>query len=292
MASTVNVKKTTGNKLEAVYYGIRDANGYLSGSTATAPTAGDQAGDGMLELLGAKNFPFQPSDPEILNQIAGGGAYHQFINNPTEMPSGDPTFASDDMIFRALVQSLSVVDKAGGSFVMNQPATPSYRNLFFMAYAPVDSDDPDNAYGQGLYAGTIVLNAKTVPRGRLGYSAEGLPDYGYRMITNYGQAYPWGHAFTVADEGSEKTISLDFTWPYRPHIWRWTLDGIETTFTLPKQLAEDSADNLLVAVNGTELTWIAATAGATEFEADIVANTITIGAAGTSGDKLVAMYGW
>ncbi len=292
MATTVNVKKTTGNKLEAVYYGIRDANGYLVGSTATAPSAGDQDGAGMAQLLGAKDFPFQPSDPEILNQVADGGAYHQFINNPTEMPSGDPTFASDDMVFRALVQSLSVVDKAGGSFVMNQPATPSYRNLFFMAYAPVDSDDPDNAYGQGLYAGTMVLNTKVVPRGRLGYSSEGLPEYGYRMITNYGLAYPWGHAFSVADEGSERAIALDFTWPYRPLIWRWTLDGVETTFSLPVQLAEDSADNILVAVNGTELDWVGDTPGATEFEADAVANTITLGAAGTEGDILVALFGW
>ncbi len=292
MAVTVNVHKSTRNKLEAVLWGLRDSNGYLLGSSPTAPAAGNQDGSGMLQLFGAKNFPFQPNDPDRPNQIADGGLYHTFINNPTDTPSSNLTFAADDKDFRALVQSLSVVDKAGGSFVMVQPRTPSYRNLFFMAYAPADSDDPDNAYGQGMYDGVLVLNSKIFPKGGDGYSSDGLPTYGYGMVTNYGLKYPWGHAFAVADEGSEASIALDFSWPYRPLIWRWTLDGTQTTFNLPQQLAEDSADNLLVAVNGTELDWIASTPGASAFEADTTANTLTLGDAGTSGDVLVAMFGW
>lgn len=289
-----DVSLHSGNYVRSVFYGVKE-NGLLLGSTATAPTAGDQDGSIMAQLRWVKNWPLQPVSSDRPNQLGDGGVAKRFINRPNELPSDTATFGAADKTFQALCQSMIKRNVGGGQFVPVQPKSPTYRDFFFMVQAPSQSDETASL-DEEMWEGTIYLGCKVDPKGRTGYSTNGLPDYAYDIVTNYGARHIWGEALVAGTDGDTEMVAVDFTWPYQLIFQRFTLDGTETTFNLGKQLAEDSADNIVVfrysSGTVTELTWIAATPGATEFEADTSANTLTLGAGGTSGDSLVVGFGF
>lgn len=290
----VDVSIHSGNYVRSVFYGVK-SNGLLLGSTPTAPTAGDQDGSIMAQLLHVKNWPLQPTQNDRPTQLGDGGAAHRFINQPTELPSDTATFGSTDKAFEALCQSMVARSVGGGVFVPVQPKSPTYRDFFVIVQGPAQSDESDSQ-DEEMWEGEIYLGAKVAPRGRTGYATNGLPDYAYDIVTSYGARHIWGEALSVVNDGDTKMVGVKFSWPYQLIFQRYTLDAIETTFNLSKQLAEDSADNIVVfrysSGTVTELTWVASTPGATEFEADTSANTITLGAAGTSGDSLIVGFGF
>jgi hypothetical protein len=95
-----------------------------------------------------------------------------------------------------------------------------------------------------------------------------------------------------ADEGDTQGVALEFTWPYRPILQRWTGNGVLTSFNLAYPLAEDSADNNIVAVDGTPLIYAAGVPAAGQF--GITQGTpdqLVFGTAPASDSKMVALYG-
>jgi hypothetical protein len=121
------------------------------------------------------------------------------------------------------------------------------------------------------------------------------------MIANYGERLPWGTALAAGTHGDTKAAGLHFTWPYRPIIQCWQLNGTTATFNLAKNIALDAAANIAVfwhqaAGTVTELTWDDTGApddgyfGITESTTD----TLVINAAqdGAALDYLTAIYGW
>lgn len=288
----VNIKKTVGNYVDSCWYGVVDSSGYLVGGTATAPTAGSTTGAPMLQLTGVQNFPFAPLDPDRPTQLGDGGALARFINKPTELPQADASFGAGDKTFMALVQSMLIEDIGGGSFVMGQPKNPDFEDILFLVYSPAKSQD-SGSLNTSVWECMLILKANVFPKGRNDFATNALPTYSYGMVANYAEAYPWGHAFTAGDEGDTEAAILYFDWPYRPIIERWTGDNTETSFNLTKNIAEDSATNIVVFVNGTAQTWVTGAPGAGEF--GITAGTpdvLVLGTAPAAAAKIVAMYGW
>lgn len=285
-----NVTATTGNYVDSVYYAVVDSSGYVIGPTSTAPVAGNDAGTTLTRLLGVQNFPFSVVDSDRPTQKGDGGAIARFVNKPTDLPEAQATFGAWDLTFAALAQGMKVATVGGGSFMMGQPLSPTAADLMFVVQAPAKST-VTATLGSATFEGLIILKANVQPRGRDSFQTDSLPTYQYSMIGNYASAYPWGHAFTAADEGDTECAILYFTWPYRLMIDRFTLDGTEVTYTLNHQLAEDSAENVNVFINGTAQTWAASGAGAGEFSTDTATNIITLGGAGTTAHKMVVLYG-
>ena len=289
--TTTSVKKTIGNYADSVYYGISDSAGYLNGATETAPAAGNADGSAMARLLHVQNFPFQPVDPDMPSQKGDGGVAARFINKPTELPDSDMVFGSADYDFYALCQSLKVATHGGGRFILSQAYDPTFRDLMFLVTAPAKSQEVASL-NAGHWEARLILKAQAVPKGRDAYKTDGLPTYGYKMVANYANAYPFGHAFSEADEGDVQGVALEFTWPYRPILQRWTGNNILVTYNLAYAIAEDSADNIVVFQDGVAITYAAGAPTAGQF--GITAGTpdlLVFGTAPTASAKIVALYG-
>jgi hypothetical protein len=289
--ATTSVKKAVGNIADSVYYGISDSAGYLNGATETAPSAGDADGSAMAQLLGVQNFPFEGVDADRPSQKGDGGVLVRFINKPTELPQSDLVFGASDYDFYALIQSLKVVALGGGEFVLGQPYNPVFRDLMFLAVAPAKSIETASL-DSALWEARLILKAQISPKHRNAFNSDGLPTYPYSLISNYAACYPWGHAFSDADEGDVKAAFIDFTWPYKPMVQRWTGNNTLAIFNLAYAIAEDSADNIIAFVDGVEQTWVTASPSAGEFGITTgTPDTIEFGTVPGSDAKIVALFG-
>jgi len=290
--TTTAVTTAVGNYVDSVYYGARDSSGYLIGSTATAPTAGDQDGSPMAQLVGVQNFPFQPQAAERPSQPGDGGVLARFINKPTELPEGDLAFGASDYDFDALALSVNVVTVGGGRVINRMPYSPTYQDLVMLIVSPAKSQETATL-DASMWEARLIYNVNAEPRGRDGFNTSSLPTYNYSIIANYSSAYPWGVSFVAGTDGDVKFVYGDFTWPYRPILARYTGDGTEVTFNLSKNIAEDSSDNIVAYVDGTAQTWVTGVPGAGEFGVtESTTDTIVFGTAPGSDTKVVVLYGW
>lgn len=285
-----NVKKTSGNYVDNAYAFVVDSSGNMVGSTATAPTAGDQDGSAMYRVTGVKDFPFQPTQSDRPTQLGDGGALVRFVNKSTELPEGVLSFGARDLTFTALLETLVTRDVAGGTFLGRNPKSPTFRDIGWVVQSPAKALDTGQAISH--WEGVIVYNTNGTARGRNSYNTNSLPDYNYDIVGNFAAQYPWGVSFSASLDGDTEFVFSEFTWPYRLMMQRYTGDGIETDFNLAHTLAADSADNIAVYVNGTAITWVTGVPGAGEFGADAGTGVITLGTAPASSAVVVVLYGF
>lgn len=283
-----DVTALVGGYAEGLYYGVVDSSGYLVGSTATAPVAGNQDGSEMGRVYGLQDFPFAPQPPDRPSQTGDGGVIARFLFKPRDLPEADMTFGADDYTFRALIQSLSVVSKGGGEFILGQPEDPTYRDMMLLAVAP-----SKDLSGNSIYEARFVLKANIQGQGRGSFNDSALGVYNYNMIANFSTAYPWGEAFVAGTDGDDKAVYVDFSWQYRPILHRYTGDGSETTFNLGQNIAEDSTTNVVAYVNGSAATWVTGVPSAGEFGiTEGATDTIVFGTAPAASAKVCVLYGW
>src|SRR4030042_679082 len=205
----------------SVYYGAVDSTGYLIGSTATAPTAGNQIGSSMAELEGVKEFPFVPNAPDRLNITGDDGAIAQFLWNPIELPTGDTTFAVNDMDFAALAMSTLVHDIGGYEFLGIQPGDVTYQDLCILVTAQAKSRT-SGSLGSALFYTYLVMKTNAYYQGRDAFAERAEAAFIYNLIANKADVYPWGLAFSDANNGDDEFVVMEFTSAYRPMIQRWT----------------------------------------------------------------------
>lgn len=285
-----NVKKLVGAGLDRVMYGVVDSSGYLIGSTGTAPVAGNQTGSTMLQLLGAKNFPFTPVDPDRPTSTGDDGSLARFLFEATELPQADPTFGAFDATFDALIQGMITHDIGGFTFAPVQPDSPTYADMLFLVTRQAKSQDTGSV-GASHWDNLLILKANVSPRGS-SFQERATAEEGYSMIGNYAEAYPWGLAFSSGNNGTTQMVAARFSSAYRPVIQRWTGDGAEDEFTLSATLANNAATDIAVYVAGVAQTWAAADPGAGAGEFDVASSTMTFGSVPADGAKIVAIYGY
>ena len=287
-----NVKKAVAAGAASVYYGAVDSTGYLIGGTATAPAAGDADGSAMLQLEGVKNFPFSPNAPERMNITGDDGAIAQFLWQPIELPTGDTTFAVSDQDFAALAMSTKSHNIGGYQFLGIQPGSVTYQDLCFLVTSQAKSRTTGSV-GSSLFYSYLIMKANAFYQGRDVFAERGEAAFVYNIIANKADRYPTGLAFTDADNGDTEFVVLEMTSAYRPIYQRWTGDNEKTTFTLAKNIAEDSANNIAVYVDGVAATYAADVPGASAFGVtESTTDSIVLGSAPGDGDVIVALYGW
>jgi len=289
--AVTGVTEHVGNYVDGLYYGTHDSSGYLVGSTTTAPVAGSQDGSMLARLQGVQSFPFGLLPAERPSQPGDGGVIARFLNRSTELPDATLTLGAANFDFDALAESSAVVTVGGGRFIGRQGYNPTYSDLILLCVAAAKSIESGNT--GGMWEARLVYSANAQSRGRNSFDTGSLPSYEVDVIGNYASAYPWGTAFVSGTDGDDQFVVVDFTWPYRPILERWTGDGSETTFNLGQNIAEDSSDNIAVYGNGTALTWVTGVPSAGEFGVtESTTDTIVCGTAPASAAKVVALYGW
>jgi len=289
---TVDVAKAVGNYAEGLYYGVVDSSGYLVGSTATAPVGGVVTGSAMAQLMGLQDFPFTANDPDMPSQRGDAGALARFINRSTELPGATLTMGAFDYTFAALCQALEVDDSGGGEFLSGNPYTVTYADLCLLMVAQAKSLETASS-GSGLWEARMIHKVNMFPKLRTTFNDNALPSYEYNMVANYASRLPWGRAFTSGGDGDTSFVYTDFTWPYRPIVQRWTGDNTETDFELAQNIAEDSATNIIVYVDGVAQTWVTGAPGAGEFGiTEAATDLLVLGTPPGTSAVLAALYGW
>ncbi len=289
----VNVDKVIGAGLDRVFYGVVDSSGYLIGNTATAPVAGNQAGSAMAQLIKAKSFPFAPVDPDRPTATGDDGAAARFIFNPVDLPETNFTFAAGDLNFEALCQTFVVQDIGGYSFLGVQSGDgATYADLCFLVTSQAKSQD-SGSVGASHWENLLILKANVFPRGRISFEERAVASYEYAMVANYAAAHVTGLGFTSVLNGGTQFAALRFTSTYRPIFQRWTGDNSQVEFNLAKNIAEDSANNIAVYVNGAAATWVTGVPGAGEFGiTEGTTDVLKLGTAPGTDAKVVALYGY
>jgi len=291
--AVTSVEEPSGNILDWVGWWFNDANGDMSHVTGTVPSAGDVDGALAQELQIAKQFPYTPQAPQVLNQT-GTGKTVSFFNRPTENPNVTAIAGAANLLLAALAQTTNVVTVGGGRFHLEQPKNPTYADMGWLVTAPAEAQDSGNT--GDTWEGRIIGNTKLHPLLRNAFNIDNTaPDYQFQIIANYMSRYPWAHPFVDGDEGDTDGISLYFTWPYRPILQTWVADGSTVSWNLGKNIAEDSADNIIVSDEGTLLTWVTgAPATGTEFGVTEAAQDLltTYTATPDNGDNFWALFGW
>jgi len=287
-----NVKKAFAAGAASVYYGAVDSSGYLIGGTATAPDAGNANGSAMLQLEGVKNFPFSPNAPERMNITGDDGAIGQFLWNPIELPTGDTTFAVSDMTFAALAMNTLVHTVGGYEFLGIQPASVTYQDLCFLVTSQAKSRT-SGSVGSSIFHNYLIMKANAYYQGRDVFAERGEAAWVYNLIANKADRYPWGLAFSDASNGDVEFVVMEFTSAYRPIIQRWTGNNVLDTFNLAKNIAEDSASNIAVYVDGVAQTWAAGAPTAGQFGiTEDTTDELVLGTVPGAAAKIVALYGW
>ncbi|MCC7569564.1 MAG: hypothetical protein KO463_08135 [Candidatus Methanofastidiosa archaeon] len=287
----VNVKQYLEAGVDDIYYGARDSAGYLIGNTATAPAAGNQDGAAMALLEGIKTVPLALQEVERVNITGSNRALGVRQFNPIELPSGTPTLGTADMVFAALAMNLTLAEIGAFTFLGLQPSELSFQDLILMT-VNAGTSRASGSEGSTIYTGKIVLAAQCFWQDDAGMTERQAVDYQFSVTAQYGARFPWG----LALPGSVQYAAVRYTSLYKPMIQRWTGDGVETDFNLAKDLAEDSADNIAVYVDGVAQTWVTGVPGAGEFGVTLntapTEDVIVLGTAPADGAKVVAIYGW
>jgi hypothetical protein len=292
-------KKVVGGYADSVWYGLRNSSGIFVGSTATVPAAGNQDGSALAQLGGVQDFPLQILDPSYPSQPGDGGTLARFINKPTELPQTTANFGAMDMTFAALATTMLTFDVGGGAGVLTQPYNPTFRDMVMLAISPGKAQDTGYV-DTSIYECDLWFNVNCYPKFRNSYQTGTLPTYSVGMIANYGERLPWGTALAAGTHGDTKAAGLHFTWPYRPILQCWQLNGTEVTFNLAKNIALDAATNLAAFTFSSAgavqaLTWATGVPGSHEFGiTESTTDTIVLHADddGAALDYLIAIYGW
>lgn len=288
--TTTAVTLPSGGFADSIWYGTQDSAGYLESNDGTAPAAADVDGATMLEIVGLQDFPFAAADPQTPSQRGNKGALARFIYPAAELPSAAMTFGSSDYTFEALVTSQLVATVGGGQFVGRQGGAPTFRDMLLLVVGDAKSLNPGNA--GGMWEGRLIYYANVFSKGRNTFNDSAVPTYDNTVVSNPSTVFPWGIAHSVAMGDSEFPY-VDFTWPYKPIIQRWTGDNAVVSWNLGQNIAEDSADNIVAFSAGTELTWVTGVPGAGEFGITEGATDLLVeGTASIASAKLVALYGW
>jgi len=290
----VDVKKRVGAGFDSMWWAVADSAGYMqgAGSSTAAPAAGNQDGVAMAQLAGAKSFPFAPVQPDRPTATGDDGAIARFLFSPMDLPEATFTLAVGDMDFAAAAIATVAHNLGGGYFIPIQPPTPTFADLILLAVSQAKSQESGSS-GAGLFECRLIMKANAYPRERASFEERATAVYEYDIIGNFADVYPWGLALSAGSNGCEQAVAMDFTWPYRPILQRWTGNNIEVTFNLAKNIAEDSADNIIVYVDGIAQTWKTGVPGAGEFGiTEGATDTLVLGTAPGTNAKVVALYGW
>ncbi len=288
--TTTAVTLPSGGFADSVWYGTQDSAGYLESNDGTAPAAADVDGAIMLEIVGLQDFPFAAEDPQTPSQRGNKGSLARFVYPAAELPSAAMTFGSSDYTFEALVSSQSVATIGGGKFVGRQGGAPTFKDMLLLVVGDAKSKNPGNA--GGMWEGRLIYYANVYSKGRNTFNDSAVPTYDNTVVSNPSTVFPWGIAHSVA-MGDNSFPYVDFTWPYKPVIQRWTGDNAVVSWNLGQNIAEDSADNIVAFSAGVELTWVTGVPGAGEFGVTEGATDLLVeGTATVASGKLVALYGW
>lgn len=251
--------------IESIHVVFEDVNGQVIGGGLSLAESGVSA---AYNLLGVEDFNYAIPDSNIEQVRGDNGALFAFTFPPSDIPTGDASFAVSDPSKAVEMRGSSSVIMYGGQAAANagyivNPNAFNQRNAWIITHQPAKNADLAS-FGNAGYA-ISFYRVNMLYRGQQGMSLQSPTSYSYTITGVQGSKMFWGE--TYASRTSNKVTlggghADHFNqYPIIPVIVRGNSTPINT-FTIPSGLAIAPSDTpVRVYLDGTELT-LAASAGA------------------------------
>lgn len=275
-------KQNTGTYTTAgfagVWYGVRDADGYLTGNSPTAPVGG-ATGSPLYRLIGAVTANIPLTEALIVNIQGDDGVITTFTFPPDALPTGNLTLASRDPVFEGISKGTKVYTNGQVVTSLNVSKGDTYQPLFLHMVRQAQTTDPNN-FGNKRWENIILPNVVVQPLFNTLETRAHAP-FNFRVDLRMTNALGTGETFTDASYGAVLGAMYTRFTNYPYHHMVYTGDNTTTEFNL--EYTPISTAEIKVFVNGVP---------ATVSSVNTTTKTFTLSSAPATSAIVVAYYGF
>lgn len=264
------------------FWAYIDADGYLIGSTSTAPSAGDRTGSPMLRVTGLQTVTNDIPTPESVPVNGDNRTLGAFVFPGEGATSFQIAKGAFDQLLTGKMQGTTPVALGTSSITLGHvnPAPIEYPDGAWIFQS--DAKKIDGTTGSG-WAGWIVPFTSSAPGGRESFETRAAANDRVTVVCNQSAFIPTGMSMFPATDGAETVDARDFSGLYPLTMHRHTGNGTEVTFNTayrPVSVAET-----VTFVNGYAVTVLSV-------NTSVLPYSFTLSAAPANGAKIVTLYGF
>lgn len=281
---TANIKQVIAAGFDRMYYWRVGSDGYIIGSTGTAPAAGNTNGSGAAKADGVKTAEIAIPEGQVVQVTGDNQALGTFIFPPSELPSFNIEVATMDLTLEALMQDTLTYDDGDTTFGALAPTDPVYNDigLLFLRDA---RGRATGSIGAAHFEGVLIPKATMQALGSSGFKEREGTSYRYKVIANPADKFPWGLAIDATTVlGTPSTPIIPFIAENRVHVHRFTGNNTQTAFVLQHTPVAASSAKVRVYVNGVKKTYT------TDYTVNTGTKTVTFGSAPANNAIIVVHY--
>lgn len=241
------------------FAGFVDSDGNLTGSTPTAPAAGDQTGSPMFRVKGLQSVEGGVPDDELVSVEGDNGSLGGFLFEAVDATTFDISKGLFDQVIQGKFQGTNTVNVKGSLTVgLVRPKPREYPDFAWVLQSDAKKKG-GAAEGKSGWTGYFVPVTNVSPRYRQGFQSRAAAADRLRVVCNSSNKTPYGTTLRADVEGAEYMDAIDFTSDYPRTIHRHTGNAVQTTFWLtykPVSVAETLVvvDGYAVTVNSVSTT--------------------------------------
>lgn len=274
-----NERKPISAGFDRIHYGVIDSDGYLIGSTTTAPTGGNQTGSTMARLSGAKSAPITVLEPESVVATGDDSALAKFLFQAADLPAGVIEAAVQDLTFDALAQGTAVADIGDLSVGVLQPENPVFQDMTLLLQRQAKSYT-SGSRGAKRVSGLIASFVNITPLGTDSFTERQVATARYGYTLSAFDRLPFGSVVNTTDFGTQRGVAFPFTADNYTIMQRWTGNGTEDEFTL---------SNTPISISKIRV-WIDGVKKTPTSDYTLSGSTLVMGSAPSNNAKIIAWY--
>jgi len=264
---------------------LLDTSGYAMGITGSLSNGSDA---GSYQVQGVKAGDFQLPEPDKTDITGDDRFLGAFVWPLSASPSGSIEMAVYDQDLFVALEGTTKRTLGGAELHVlgGEEASPQDVCMIFQSEA---KSRTSGYVGLSKKFGLIIPKASVSVLGPSTLNERGEINARLSVTIQTADQYPWGEAFSLANEGVTNGVMIPFTSDYWVDLHAFVGDGTATTVTLDHTPAGDGTGTparVKVWKNGTALTVT------TDFTVNTSTKVVTFTSAPAAGDKVEIWYEW
>lgn len=237
--------------VDQAWYGTLDAAGLLKGGTKTAPVAGNAVGSPMLRLTGVQSADITIPQPDQVNIPGDNKTQGSFLFASEENPAFTIETGVFNQALQALEQGTQEYQEGGARLGVLAPVDLDPQDMCWILQSPTKKKDV-GYNGLKAWHGYIIPASTAIPMGRNSFATRAGASDRHRVTANPASKTPSGTPIDETNFLTEGGAVIPFTSDYPIFYQRWTGDGTEDAFTMAKAAVANTADAVVVRVDGVK----------------------------------------
>lgn len=223
-------QKSVSAGFQQLWLGFLDSNGFLLGSTPTAPAAG-AAGSGMMRVSGAKTAQITTPERELVQVSGDDGLIAEFDFDPLTSRGFAVELAIQDLLRDGRLNGTPVESIAGGLMGYLDILDAAEYDVCMLLQSRSKKQDA-GVVGRKAWSGYYMPLGTAQPLGRGGFDERGAATYRLNITPQRASRNAWG--VTMLDDSALDINAFfrPFSFDYPITLHRWTANGVLTTFNL------------------------------------------------------------